>query len=274
MTGALLATALLCAGLTGCSDPAGVDARVFADSRVAQGSLALTWTVTDLAGAPFDCALLGNPDVQVVAVPRTGSPATVVLLPCVAGEGTAMNVPAGTIDVQVRLQGSQGQFGTTATFNGVEVPDANTATLDPIAFMVSRTGGISFSIGVTGATENCTPELGGGANISGFQLELASQGGACIPGTVFDVGGVPFTSNCDNARLACFEPATVITLSGLQAGSYQIRLDGYEGDQLCYPKVAQVSIVGGDIVRNLGLVRVDLLDPTPDGAAERLCGPP
>lgn len=275
-TGSLsLAVGLLVAALGGCGGGSEADARVVPDTGTPEGVLHLTWSVVDLAGAPFDCALLGNPDVQVVAVPRTGAQATVVLLPCVAGEGQAAGVPAGTIDVQVRLQGAQGQFGDTATFNGVEVTEGNISELGAASFMVSRTGGITFSIDITDATENCTAELSGGADANGgFRLELATQDGTCIPGTVFDLGGTPFTSNCDGARTACFEADVVIALGGLQAGTYQIRMDGYEGDQVCYPKVSQVQVVGGDIVRALGPVLVDLLDPTPDGAAEPLCGPP
>ncbi len=269
-----LATALAGGALAGCGGSSSADARVTPDSRVAEGSLSLTWTVADLAGAPFDCALLGNPDVQVVAVPRTGAQATVVLLPCVAGQGTAPGVPAGTLDVEVRLRGAQGQFGTTVTFNGVEVPDAGELALGAVAFQVARTGGLTFSIDITDASSNCTTEVSGGAAVTGFQLELARMGGACIPGTVFDVGGTPFTSNCDGARVACFEGDVVVALAGLDAGAYEVRLDGYENDQLCYPRVSQVSILGGDVVRALGPVLVDLLDPTPDGAAVPLCGNP
>lgn len=272
-----LGYSLLLAGLLGgaaCGGGDSADARVVADAHVAVGSVSLTWTVADTEGVPLDCGLLGNPDLQVVAVPRTGAQGTVVLLPCVAGEGTAMNVPAGTIDVKIRLMGSLGRFGDEIDVNGVEVPDGGNAELGAQAFSVSRKGGLTFSIDITNVLDNCTTEAAGGANVSGgHQLELL-QGGTCIPGTVFDIGGTPFTSNCDGARSPCIEATQVVTLSNLDAGSYQIRLDGYENDQLCYPGLSTISIVGGDIVRNLGAVPVALLDPTPDGAAAPLCVSP
>jgi len=179
--------------------------------------------------------------------------------------GTTRGFPAGEYRVTVSL-GQLDEVGPMIASIAV-----NTDTpLGVIAFDVVANGGVSFQLDVNGASGNiCDPETTmDGAGIDDFVITLWDYArSACIPAT-FLVGepAENYVSDClGGAHFRCIEKTEPITVAGLIPGMYYIRIEGYEGPELCYQFDALVNVPAGGDINDEGTIRLTVESSTVDG---------
>jgi hypothetical protein len=263
---------ILAAGLLGCGGGGSSNADAGPDARVPAGLIGFSWTVS-LEGNPSTCAAVGNPPVTITARPTDGVVAEIDSFSCTSMMATTRPFPVGTYDVTVSL----GQLDESQVFNDVVVEDGRDTQLGAIAFDVTADATLQFKLDVTAASgSNCDPEeTPGGAGITGFLLELRdSTGQTCMPAT-FHVGASDtFASDCAGATFRCIEADEVVQVTGLLFGSYRVRIQGFEGDTICYPYEAALN---ASTSTNASTIPLAVIEPIPDGAPDggaALCGNP
>lgn len=251
-------TLALAAMLTACGDDgSGADAAPTPDAYEAKGTFTLAWTLSD-GTTSVTCADVKADQVVIRELPTSGAPGYTDSWNCESGMGESQERMEQEYDVEIELVNSAGQTMATATrVENVTVPDNATADLGTAAFVVSRTGGFRFVVDVAAAGgSNCDPETAmpqPGAGITGMQVELRPQGGACQPVTFAVAGGGTYDASCGGAPGACIA-GDELTAEGVNAGSYVLSIVGYEGANACYTLEASFDVSGGDQIRNLNML--------------------
>jgi hypothetical protein len=257
--------------LAACGDDSGsssADAAPMIDARVPAGFISFSWTIQDEDG-PTTCAEVGNPTVRITALPEAGGVAEIDTFACSSMTGTTL-VPVGSYSVTVNL----GSLDENDAITGVTVQDGQDTPIGLITFEVAADGAIRFRVDVAGASaSNCDPEGSDGGGITDFILELRdSTGTTCISHT-FDVGGESYASDCAGAKFRCIDNDEDITISGLVAGAYLVRIQGFEGPNICYPYDAAMNAPAGGTVNDEGTIPLVVVDPAPDAGAALCMNP-
>jgi hypothetical protein len=237
----------------GGSDTGAADAAVY-DAPPPMGRFAFSWTLTD-GEAEVSCAELGATSVSLAIASQTTGIGFPENFSCTAGMGTSRAAEVGTYRIDVELLDSTGRtIATQPQQSGHELTEGTT-TLSPFVFEASPEGSLSFAIDASGAAAEACSDEPGGAGVGELRLELR-RSGACVP-TTFSDGTTTLEADCTATRVACFEADRQLSTE-LTAGAYQLVVEGYEGDALCYTGARAFTVSGGGLVTELGSIGLGL----------------
>jgi hypothetical protein len=269
----LLAGFMACGALgalgtgTGCGDPTAfvLDAAV-ADANTL-GRLSLAWTVTDLAGRPVSCDLVGGRTVSLQLRNRTGAGGIPESFSCGNSPSTTRFFESGIYNVSIELRGDDGTVVALPDQNGVVIAGGQTTELTPVEFRVDTRGSFALSIATPPGTRNCqSPPTGAG--ITSMTITLVNAGGSCAAVKLLrSRGSTPlgsYTVDCGSPLAgACIETDETLTPEvPLASDLYTIHIRGKVGPTECFRNDDEVRVPaqGKVLTRTLNL--------------ENLCVPP
>jgi hypothetical protein len=243
----------LCAA---CGDDASPFDAARYDAEIPNGSLSLTWSITD-DGVDKTCTQIGATTVTLSIVPDDQPFGTTDVLSCTSGSGTIDDIVPGRYDVTVTMAGTAGMLGDEVSFPDVDVaPDADTP-LGNAAFEVDAEGGFAFQV-VAGGTGNCTPAGSGGAGIDAMQFELEDQLGTCVEATFQIAAGASlpaseYTTSCTApAPHVCVAQDQEISVAPtMPSGQYTMQITGFIGGLACWSRNPLFNIPAGGNVTQL-----------------------
>jgi hypothetical protein len=233
------------------------------DAKPATGTISLTWSLTDGAGA-ITCDDVKATSVVVTWTPTSGGPSDQNFFDCHSGTGMTA-VPVGNYTVQIDLKAGPNQVQSTVTKNNVAVTAGTDTPLGDVSFTVSRKGGFKFKLDVsTTSGTNCDPEGGNppGAGITSMQITL-TKGGTCVPGSfMVEAGAMGDPAQTIDAACpgggtgACIENDQQVTVMGLDAGDYVMTIEGLEAANNCYKVISNISVAGGDVIKDQNTISI------------------
>ncbi|HEX7841476.1 MAG TPA: hypothetical protein VF469_28580 [Kofleriaceae bacterium] len=220
ITGAWLALVVLVAVVigNGCGDT---------PPAPTNGSITLSWSITDLGGKPLRCAQVVARSVALRLHARAGGRVVATTLPCEATPGTAQ-VPSGVYDVAIELHAADGRtLATAPEQTRVAIAAGQVKRLLPVTFVVRTQGPLPAT-----PTMNCQPVEAGDAGGPGTALTPERSGGGCAAvRLVRMLGSAPSVAGY-------VEKTEALTISG-EPGTYLIRgcgelgaIDGWQRDDL------------------------------------------
>lgn len=227
--GCLLAGALALAPGCSCNGGDFPDAR--GADALALGNVSLTWSLADAQGRPISCEQAGAQTVALELRNQSGLAGIPASFSCGNSPSTTQQVPAGTYNVSIRLNGSGATLAMPPDQVGVVVASGATAVLDPVTFTVDAEGGLALTVVAPTATSNCKPPVQGGAGITGTSLTLVDAGGNCAPVTFIRArGGTQtgtYTVSCSAPPVApCLETDETLTVARMPSGPYTVHVRG------------------------------------------------
>jgi hypothetical protein len=274
----LPALLVLSSSLIACGDDGGpVDAGRI-DALPASGTFSLAWTVSD-GSAALSCDDVGAVSVSITLIQQGSAGGTVDAFSCEGGMATSRNFAPGLYDltIDLRASGSRSLIGTPVRLTGIEITANADTPLPAQEFVVSPTGGFTFTVngGATGG--NCAPDSnngGDGAGIIGLEFSLKDSSDTCVP-TTFSIaagaGGVAgtYTTDCITppAPHACIDADQVVTVDPTRSGAKTLTINGQKDDPNddpdlgpidCYDRVSMFVIPGAMLVRDLGSLLLSL----------------
>jgi hypothetical protein len=249
---------------TSCSDDGGFDAGV--PDTVSQGSIAFTWSITDLAGVELNgtrsqqCDKVGATRVILTATKLGGASRDLDPFSCDSGQATQA-LDLGVYNFTFALHGFENGKDLLITSLGrsqVNVTAGAPVSVDPIKFPINAKGGLQLTL-LAGTSGNCL----GGAGITGLQISLAHDGGpgdtACEP-VVFalSTGGTFDARSCSSpAAQGCVDAGVTLTAPSLPSGPYLIQVIGKKLSTICWTNNDSFSVPsqGRMLTRVLNLAR-------------------
>jgi hypothetical protein len=223
------------------------------------GSISLTWSITDQNRDPTTCTQAGARSVALRLRNRANGNVVAAAFPCEGGPGTTQ-VAAGVYDIAIELHAADGTtLATAPDQTAVGIVANRVKTLTPVTFAANTKGSLVISL-ATSATTNCQPVGTNGAGITATTITLQIVGDGCAPVTfVRSLGGTQrgtYTVNCTSPLVTtCIEKNETLTTS-LAAGAYLIRVRGKIGAVDCWTRddTLEVPPPGKPLTRMLGLV--------------------
>lgn len=222
ITGAWLALVVLVAVLisNGCGDT---------PPAPTNGSITLSWSITDLGGKPLRCAQVAARSVALRLHARTNGHVIATAFPCEATPGIAQVAP-GVYDVAIELLATDGKtvVATAPDQTRVAIAAGQVKRLLPVTFVVSTQGTLPAA-----ATMHCQPVEADDAGGPGTALTPERSGGGCAavtfvrmlgstPRGTYPVGGSP------PSVAGCVEKTETPTIS-VEPGAYLIHACGEPG---------------------------------------------
>jgi len=249
---------------TGCGDDGGFDAGV--PDTVAQGSITVTWSITDPAGVELggtrsqQCDKAGAIKVILTATKLGGASIDLDPFSCDSGQATQA-LDFGVYNFTFALHGfenGQNLKITSTNRSQINVTAGAPVPLAPITFPINATGGLQLTL-LAGTSGNCM----GGAGITGLSISLAHDGGpgdtACEP-VVFGLssGGTFDASSCSSPSVqGCVDAGVTLTAPSLPSGPYLIQVIGKKLSTVCWTNNDSFSVPsqGRTLSRVLNLAR-------------------
>lgn len=245
---------------TGCGDDGG-----FPDAGVtpgtATGNVALTWSLTNLAGQPITCAQIGGTTVSMTLHSLDKIYGFADSFSCGNSPSTSAQADVGRYRVAAVLQGTNLVSVAGPEQTDVEVTANQTTQLTPVTFQVDATGTLALMLAVPPLTSACAVAPGG-ADIDAHTLTLQHDDGSCEPATfVRSKGGTTvgsYTVNCAAPVAApCIETDETLTATGLPSGTYTVHVRGLVGASTCWKNDDGLSVPpqGQSLARTLNLAK-------------------
>lgn len=227
---------------------AGPDANV-------NGTYTLSWTING-GSMEAACDAVGASSVQVVAFEENAALGEVESFGCDDFAGESRGIPAGNyrFELDVRSIDGRSLLPEIVDVFDVEVPVAGSAALEPQAFTIAATGGVTFAVSSEGAADNCAA-----AGITGMRFNLRDAGGTCVPTTFIVDGGDPdlvFASTCSTETpgpMPCIESNQIVRVAATPSGPHMLEMIGIVGGEPCRVHTAQVTILGNNLDSDLGV---------------------
>ncbi len=242
---------------TGCGGGGGGPDAGTADAAVKNGTMSVTWRITDMSGNDLSCDDVAAGSVTITAAPTAGGFAVSAPFTCSTGSGTAMGVAPGTYDVTVRLSSTLGTLATGALISGVEVVANQDVALDEQVFAVDPTGNVSFRVDTGASAGNCDAPSAGGGGLTQLEIRLLDGTGSCVPTTfALDDGTASpppdYVSDCAGATIGCFDKDVTFSVTGAASGPHMLDIRGQKSGLDCYSRTADLVIPGAGLTRQLG----------------------
>lgn len=232
----LYVMASLLAG-AGCGDEGGFpDAGV--TPVIATGNVALTWSLTDLAGQPITCAQIGGTTVSMTLHSLDKIYGSADSFSCGNSPSVSAQADVGRYRVSAVLQGTNLVPVAGPEQTDVVITANQTTQLTPVTFQVDASGTLALKLAVPPLASACgaAPD---GANINVHTLTLQHSDGSCEPATfVRTKGGAnvgSYTVNCTSpVATPCIEADETLTATGLPSGPYTVHVRGLVGANTCW----------------------------------------
>lgn len=262
-----------------CGDDGGpVDAAPI-DALPAAGTFSLTWTLSD-GSAALTCDDIGAVSLSITLIQQGSAGGTVDAFPCEGGMATSRNFAPGLYDltIDLRASGSRSLIASPVRLVGVEINASTDTPLPAQEFVVSPSGGFTFTVNAGATGGNCTPDSnngGDGAGITGLEFSLKDGADACVAATFEIAAGAAgvagtYTSDCTTPPPAhgCIDADQLVTVNPTRSGSRTLTITGQKDGPIdCYDRVSMFAIAGADLVKELGALLLSLeysLDCDPD----------
>jgi hypothetical protein len=239
---ALATLALLASGCGGGSPPPSTN-----------GSITLTWTITDKDHQPATCTEVSARSVALRLRNRASGAIVATAFPCGASPATAQ-VPAAIYDIDIALRASDGTtVATVPAQTGAVVAANRIKRLTPVTFVASTEGGLAISLTIPSSSSNCGSPTAGGAGITGssIALERIAPGPArCQPVTfIRRIGaqqvGTYVANDCSRPAVGtCIERTETLTTT-VPAGTYVIHVVGKAAARDCWKADATLTVTAG-----------------------------
>lgn len=227
-----------------------------ADAAVKNGTMSLTWRITDMSDNALTCDDVAAGSVTITAQPTAGGFAVSAPFTCSDGTGSAEVAP-GTYDVTVRLTSTLGTLASSAVMSGVEVVANQDVALGEQVFAVDPSGNFSFSIDTGASGGNCADAGSGGGALTQLEIRLLDGSGSCVPTTfaIDDGTASPppdYQSDCAGATIGCFAKDVTFSVAGADSGPHMLDIRGQKAGLDCYSRTADLIIPGAGLTRALG----------------------
>lgn len=224
----------------------------FVDAPPSQGTLSLSWRLTDGTG-DITCADVAGLSVRMLVTPAIGGFADIDIFGCTAGSVTSRGFDATTYDVRLELSAAAGLLATPVVINDVVVEPGRDTNLGEFVFEVPAIGNLQFTIDSDSLGLNCDPAPGGGG-ISSVVFELRDAANQCT-GTFDIAAGATqpagtYASDCSTAY-GCIENDQPITVSNIPSGSYRLIIRADKGGLPCYERTSQFEVPGNNLTEDL-----------------------
>lgn len=247
----------LCLALAACDEGTGfADARPV-DATPLEGTISMTWSLSDDGGDPVTCADVGGVTVTVGIRPSDSPTGVAEVFGCESLAGTSTSMPPGEYDLTFALVAAGGvQLATLPVRRGVEVLPGADTPIGALAFSLDASGVLSLTIDVD-PEGNCVDVGSGGAGVEQFVVTV-SRAGVCEATTLTLGAGGTYTTSCPGGdATACFPASDAVTAS-LPSGTYQINARGLIGGLLCREGNRTVTVPTGGATRafTMGLAAI------------------
>lgn len=239
------------------------DARVI-DGPPPGGRFSLSWTLTDMNGAPVTCEQVGAATVSIAYHDPHVSGGGAEAFTCGTGSGTSQVLSIGTYDLSVSLVD---RGGTTLVMapaqTKVPITTGATTPLTAATFPVDATGNLKLHLSSHAVAGNCGAVAASGAGITSTTITLFNgSDGSCAPVT-FAVGSgsntaaTTYTVECATPVAGpCIEGDQELDALGIPSGAYQIHVKGKNGSgTTCWTNNDSFAVPGAghDLIDNLNL---------------------
>jgi len=241
----------------GCGGGGGTPDAGTADAAVLNGTMSLTWRITDMGGNALACDDIAAGSVTITAQPTAGGFAVSAPFTCSDGSGTASGIAPGTYDVTVRLTSTLGTLATGALMSGVEVVTNQDVALGEQVFAVDPSGNVSFRVDTGATAGNCDDPGAGGGGLTQLEIRLLDGTGTCVP-TAFAIDDgtasppPDYQSDCAGATIGCYDKDVTFSVTGADSGTHMLDIRGQKGGLDCYSRTADLVIPGAGLTRQLG----------------------
>ncbi len=248
---------LVIALATGCGGGGNTPDAGTADAAVKNGTMSLTWRITDMGGNDLTCDDVAAGSVTITAQPTAGGFAVSAPFTCGDGSGTATGITPGTYDVTVRLSSTLGTLATSAVMSGVEVVTNQDVALGEQVFAVDPSGNFSFRVDTGATAGNCDTVAAGGGALTQLEIRLLDGTGSCVPTTfaIDDGTASPppdYQSDCAGATIGCYDKDVTFSVTGAASGAHMLDIRGQKSGLDCYSRTADLIIPGAGLTRQLG----------------------
>ncbi len=228
-------------------------------SNAPRGAASIAWSLSDLEGHPATCDAVGASTIELTLRDHASGASITASLPCANSPGTTQAVPAGTYDVTIRLQATDGTTLATATGRtNVAIAAGPATVLAPAVFFATTKGGLVISLAAAGAASNCGSR---GASITGVFITLIRSGGSCAAVTFLRSRGTTqlgtYTVDCGSPRIgSCIEADETLTVPQIEPDTYKVQVRANVGGLDCWDSndVLEVRLRPSPLVRTLALV--------------------
>jgi hypothetical protein len=220
--------------------------------------VSIAWSLGDLEGHPATCDEVGASTVELSLRDVVTSASTTASLPCSHSPGTTQAVAAGTYDITIRLQATDGTtLATGVGRTNVAIAAGAPTVLAPAVFFATTKGGLVISLVASGAPSNCGAR---DAGITGVFITLIRSGGSCAPVTFIRSRGTTrlgtYTVNCGTPlNGGCIEADETLTVPQLEPDTYKVHVQANVGALKCWNNddVLEVPLRPSPVVRTLTL---------------------
>lgn len=236
-----------------------VDATPTPDAPPNEGTLSLSWEITDGANA-LTCDQVAAARVSIRAIPTAGGSGFPEVVDCDQATGTNVTLPANTYNVTVTLiTSTNGQLTTPLVFSNVEVKTGLNTSLGTASFEVVPQGNLEFTMDTNVDGPNCDPDASGGAGMTDIYIEFRNAQGNCVTTDFTVAAGAgqgtltgTFSSDCAGTAFGgCIESDQTITVQGAPSGPNSMVFTGYKGATECFSRTSQFSVPGGNLTTSL-----------------------
>jgi len=233
------------------------DARVI-DAPVPTATFSLTWTLSDASSQPLACDRVGATTVTVLAHNQAFDGGQTEVFTCSTGMGTSQKVFPGTWDFDFQLTSATGVLTTVPGQHGVTLTAGQNTALQPLAFSVDATGGLSLTLATNRSGGNCAAQPGGGDIQSTTITLVHSSDQSCEPVTFTISGAGTYMVNCVNAVQApgCIDSNQTLTVASMPSDGYTIHVRStVSGGSTCWSNndSLQVPPMGQTLTKTLNL---------------------